>query len=642
MPLTIHQKTLNLAGIWAIISLLITAAPAAERDALAIDAGIQARHLPFGTILNPIFAAANSTQILGYTRCGDSAIWTGHYLAAEAFRYQVTQSPEALTNVKSSIAGLKSLVDVTGNDLLARCALPASSPFAAGIASEEASNGIYQSPNGLMWVGNTSRDQYSGAIFGLGVAYDMVNDPDVRNSVTLLVTRLIDYLQARGWTIVMPGGVTSTTFLIRPDQIMTFLQVGRHVNPLHFSTLYDVQHAILATNVIVPVIVDTAGDDSYFKFNLDYINAYNLIRLDTSSASSVYKAAYDLLRLHTAGHQNAFFDILDRGINGSYAAPETMGLLEQWLQRPATDQNVDLHGVVPVCGAQACQPVPVQLRPPGDFLWQDNPFALTGGGRGLIETAGIDYILPYWMARYYGVASGMEVRSAAAPEMMVTPGSVALVFGANLAPVTQAAAVQPPPLSLGGTTLMVTDAAGTPRPAPIMYVSPTQINFVVPEGTLPGTAKFSVTNGSLAPFSVTGTVQSVAPTLFSMNGSGTGVAAATALRVQVPNTQLQFPVQVFTCASSACVATPIDLGLDTPVFLTLYGTGIRSRSSLSNVQVTINGTGVPVLYAGPQPTFQGLDQVNVALPLNLRGTGNANVVLCVDGQFSNPVTVNIL
>lgn len=27
------------------------------------------------------------------------------------------------------------------------------------------------------------------------------------------------------------------------------------------------------------------------------------------------------------------------------------------------------------------------------------------GGSGLIETAGIDYILPYWMARYYNVVS---------------------------------------------------------------------------------------------------------------------------------------------------------------------------------------------------------------------------------------------
>ena len=77
------------------------------------------------------------------------------------------------------------------------------------------------------------------------------------------------------------------------------------------------------------------------------------------------------------------------------------------------------------------------------------------------------------------------------------------------------------------------------------------------------------------------------------------------------------------------------------MYLTLYGTGIRNRSSLANVTVTIHGTNVPVLYAGLQPDFPGLDQVNVALTLNLRGSGESNVVLTVDGQTSNTVTVNI-
>src|SRR6266436_263501 len=99
---------------------------AAEPDALSIDKNLLARHMPFGTILDPIFDAPDSEQIVGYTRCGDSAIWTGHYLAAEAFRYKVTQSADALANVQKAIAGLKSLVDVTGTDLLARCLVPTS------------------------------------------------------------------------------------------------------------------------------------------------------------------------------------------------------------------------------------------------------------------------------------------------------------------------------------------------------------------------------------------------------------------------------------------------------------------------------------------------------------------------------------
>jgi len=57
--------------------------------------------------------------------------------------------------------------------------------------------------------------------------------------------------------------------------------------------------------------------------------------------------------------------------------------------------------------------------------------------------------------------------------------------------------------------------------------------------------------------------------------------------------------------------------------------------------VTINGTSVPVTFAGPSPNYTGLDQVNAQLVLSLRGSGQSNVVLTVDGQTSNTVTIDI-
>src|ERR1700690_3151106 len=122
------------------VFLLLPVAFAAEPDALAIDANILARHMPYGAIMDPILSQPDLSQVVDYTRCGDSAIWTGHYLAAEAFRYKVTGSPEALTNIEGAIAGIQSLIDVTGTGLLARCRFPVNSPYAASIASQESSN----------------------------------------------------------------------------------------------------------------------------------------------------------------------------------------------------------------------------------------------------------------------------------------------------------------------------------------------------------------------------------------------------------------------------------------------------------------------------------------------------------------------
>src|SRR5262249_29630468 len=157
-----------------------------------------------------VLASSDSDQIANYTHCGDSALWTGHYLAAEAFRYKVTGAPAALDNVKKALAGLKALADVTGTNLLARCLVPTDSPSAARIQNEEGHNGIYK--NGpYIWVGNTSRDEYSGVMFGLAVAYDMVSDTAVQSSISDLVTRLVDFLRGHDWSVVMPDGKISTT-----------------------------------------------------------------------------------------------------------------------------------------------------------------------------------------------------------------------------------------------------------------------------------------------------------------------------------------------------------------------------------------------------------------------------------------------
>ena len=601
-------------------------ASAAEADAVAISAGIQARHMPFGTILDPVYASPASNQIVGYTRCGDSALWTGAYLAAEAFRYKVTQSADALNNVKTALAGLKALADVTGDNRLARCMVLAASPYAAGIEREEAANTIHQNGQWI-WVDNTSRDQVVGAFFGLGAAFDLVDDATVKSGIADLATRLIGFVAPHQWS---PNDDISNTFELRPEELQMLLQVARHVNPSN-----SISGPFLALPVETAVLVDVQSNSSYYKFNLDYMTFYNLVRLQNNGEN---QGAYRIVRDHTVSHQNAFFDIVDAALAGANASrdAEMRSLLDQWLQRPKREVYVDLSHTVPVCGSEACQPIPVALRPTVEFLWQIDPFQLTGADDGTVESSGIDYILPYWMGRYYGVIAGGAVQSAAAPSSAVAPDSLASLYGANLAPGVAQAALQPLPLTLGGVTLSVTDAAGATRAAPLVYVAAGQINFVVPDGTAPGLATLVVSGQTF-----TAAVQPVAPTLFSMNGAGSGVAAATAIRVQTANPALQASVPVFQCAGSSCVSVPITLGVDTPVYVSFYGTGIRNRSSLANIAMTINGISVPVLYAGPAPGFTGLDQVNAGLVLNLRGSGESNVVLTVDGQAANTVTINV-
>ena len=600
------------------------AAGAAEVDALAISKNIQNRHFPHYTVLDPIFDSPAGDQIVSYTRCGDSALWTGFDLAAESFRYKVTQAADALLAAQRALAGIQSLIDVTGNNVLARCLIPVNSPYAAAIQNEEAANGIYHSGPENFWVGHTSRDQYSGVLFGLGVAYDLMDDAAMKATIAAQVTRLVQSLKDHSWNIVLPDGTTTTTFLDRPDQQLAFLQLARHVNPDQFSTAYDIARLLLSPATILPISFDVLSDSSYFKFNLDTINLYTLIHLESSSFGSVYGKAYDVLRNHTDDQGNAFFNMIDFAVNGPNSTRDaaTRLMLDQWLQRPRRDLHVDNTGKYATCGdpTQACQPIPVPDRPTTDFLWQRSPYQLANNdGSNIIEGAGIDYILPYWMARYYKVIAADSLRegSAASYAPALAPDSIATVTGLTLP-------------SAAGLTVTVKDSAGAAWPATVFFASASQVNFLVPGGAAPGTASITIQAPGAPDTVLSAGIRAVAPGLFTADASGQGAAAATVNGLVA-----------FSCSGTRCATVPVNVSGASAVYLSLYGTGIRRRSSVANMTCTVGGVSVPVLYAGAQGEYPGLDQVNVELPGSLRGLGEADLILTVDGQAGNTVRINI-
>lgn len=398
-----------------IVCIALLAAPvrAAEMEAAAISTAIQQRHMLDGLILDPQFASPDSNEIVAYAHGGDAAIWTGHYLAAESYRYNVTKSPDALANVKRAVAGLRLLVDVTGNGLLARCAFPATWNYAQSVIEEERRHGIYFRVihgDTYVWIGNTSRDQYSGVFFGLGVAYDLVEDAQVRAEIKTITTRLLDYLLDKNWQVIMPDGEISTTFTGHPEQRLSFLAVGRRVND-SFASDYELARFFASLTVGSAIVFEVLEEhDSYFKFNLATINLFNLIRLENNSTYRTrYLDTYNILRRTTDDHGNAHFNMIDRALRGSPDAARdgaTRQMLDDWLKRPRRDLWLDWRSSARFasCGEdRACAPLPIADRICTDFLWQRSPFLLWGGGYGKIEGAGIDYILPYWMARYYGV-----------------------------------------------------------------------------------------------------------------------------------------------------------------------------------------------------------------------------------------------
>jgi uncharacterized protein (TIGR03437 family) len=178
-----------------------------------------------------------------------------------------------------------------------------------------------------------------------------------------------------------------------------------------------------------------------------------------------------------------------------------------------------------------------------------------------------------------------------------------------------------------GVSILVADAAGVTRPAILSYVSPPQINLVLPAALATGAGSVALMRGSVKVFTLPITISAIAPGLFSADASGRGQAAAQIIRVAEDGTQ-----------TTEDARGPISLGTG-PSYLVLYGTGLRNRSSAENVTCVINGQSLAVTYAGAQGDFSGLDQVDVLLPQNLAGAGTVGVSVIVDGKASNQLTL---
>src|SRR5262249_20313341 len=224
----------------------------------------------------------------------------------------------------------------------------------------------------------------------------------------------------------------------------------------------------------------------------------------------------------------------------------------------------------------------------------------------------------------------------------VSSESLVATFGARLATATLAASATPLPITLAGTVVKVRDRMNNERPAPLVFVSPAQVNYLIPTGTANGTAAITVTNGDGAIAAGMIVVAPVAPGLFSANANGSGVAAAAALRVRADGSRQFEPIARFDPAQNRFVPIPLDLGPpEESLFLVLFGTGVRWRGGLETVTAKIGETEARVLYAGAQSDFPGLDQINVLLPRSLAGRGEVEVALTVDSKSANAVSVSV-
>lgn len=222
-------------------------------------------------------------------------------------------------------------------------------------------------------------------------------------------------------------------------------------------------------------------------------------------------------------------------------------------------------------------------------------------------------------------------------------------FGSNLTTVTQNAISLPLPTSLAGVTVLVDG-----KPAPLFFVSPSQINYQVPANAALGTAKVEVVRSNQVVAQGAISLPGPAPSLFTANSDGKGVPSGYVTRVKANNQQVNESLLRYDSAQRKYVASPIVRKTGEALYLVLWGTGFRTAPDsdgnpgngvAENVEVTIGGEKAQVDYAGLSG-YVGVEQLNIRIPDKVVAGAAITILVKVnDGQGnvirSNEVTIAI-
>jgi uncharacterized protein (TIGR03437 family) len=193
----------------------------------------------------------------------------------------------------------------------------------------------------------------------------------------------------------------------------------------------------------------------------------------------------------------------------------------------------------------------------------------------------------------------------------LAPGSLVSIFGADFATSNAEAAAIPLPPTLGGVSVRIGGF-----PAPLLFVSASQINVQVPWEVSGNTADIVVTTAqgaALAPFSAS--VGPMSPGIFTTQ-SGKGQAIAINPDGSLAGPTGSIPGLAVHPAQVGDVLEILATGLGTvsPAIADGSAAGDTLRNTTATPTVMIGGAAAPLLFSGLSPQFVGVNQINVTVP----------------------------
>ena len=278
----------------------------------------------------------------------------------------------------------------------------------------------------------------------------------------------------------------------------------------------------------------------------------------------------------------------------------------------------------------------------GPYLWADGVKPNTDGltwscsdlqddgthpspaGQQKVARMLLDFFKSDTTTRPWFVAASAQVPKTPAAAAMVNaagffpvaaPGGIATLFGSDLASTTAAASALPLPYGLAGTSVVIGGEF-----APIYYVSPGQINLVVPPAGMDNSVV--VFREGMPSNALAAQLAVYSEGIFTLNGN-----AAAALHADG---------RLITAADPALHGETIEL----------FGTGMGVRNPLILAPVPlpvvrVGGPVASVTYYGFAPGFPGLDQINFTIPMDAPAGASVSLTIQLASFMSNTAALAV-
>ena len=275
--------------------------------------------------------------------------------------------------------------------------------------------------------------------------------------------------------------------------------------------------------------------------------------------------------------------------------------------------------------------IPLQA---GTFIIEATSLTPGDGGPYTLSVSGIVGPAPPPTLPANSVVNVASFRSASDPNGAIAPGAIVAIFGTDLASDTVLAQEVPLPTTLGDTSVTFNDI-----PAPLFFVSGTQINAQVPFELMTGVGSVTVQvkRGSETSTAQPTGIAAVSPGIFTLNQQGTGAGAVLhAVDFQPVNDSSPARAGEFLlifCTGLGPVQPEVASGDVAPTAEPLART-------ISPPMVNIAGIAADVTFSGLAPGFVGLYQVNLQVPAGVP-SGTQEVEIIINGVPSNTVTIAV-